>query len=145
NIVSAVLSFIIPYYLGKFTGAGMVNTLSGKFKAVKKIDEFAGTNEVKLTAIFKFAGILPGDVSSLLFGAMNISFKNFMLGATIGNIPLVIAYSIFGYVLKNVGEKPWVVAIPIVIIVLFLLIASLLTTKMIKDNKKDAEKEETLN
>lgn len=135
NIVSVFLSLSIPYFLGKFTGAGMVDTLSKKFKAIKKIDDFAGTNEVKLTAVFKFAGLLPGDLSSLLFGAMNISYKNYMIGANLGNLPLVIAYTLFGFVLKNVGEQPWVVAIPIVIIVVFLLIASLITKKMISDNK----------
>ena len=138
NIVSVFLSLSIPYFLGRFTGAGMVDTLSKKFKAIKKIDDFAGTNEVKLTAVFKFAGLLPGDLSSLLFGAMNISYKNYMIGANLGNLPLVIAYTLFGFVLKNVGEQPWVVAIPIVIIVVFLLIASLITKKMIADNKKKA-------
>lgn len=136
NIISIVLSLVIPYFLGRFTGAGMVDTLSKKFKAIKKIDDFAGTNELKLTAVFKFAGLLPGDLSSLLFGAMNISFKNFMLGATLGNLPLIVAYTLFGTVLKNVGEAPWVVAIPIVIIILFLVIASIITKKMISDNKK---------
>ena len=136
NMISVILSLSIPYFLGKFTGAGMVDTLSKKFKAIKKIDDFAGTNEFKLTAVFKFAGILPGDLSSLLFGAMNISYKNYMAGSTVGNIPLVVAYSLFGFVLKNVGEKPWVVAIPVVIIVVFLLIASVITKKMISDSKK---------
>lgn len=141
NIVSVFLSLSIPYFLGKFTGAGMVDTLSRKFKAIKKIDDFAGTNEVKLTAVFKFAGLLPGDLSSLLFGAMNISYKNYMIGSNLGNLPLVIAYTLFGYVLKNVGEAPWVVAIPVVIIVVFLLIASLITKKMIADNKKKQSEE----
>lgn len=135
NFAGMVLSLMIPYFLGRFTGAGMVDTLSKKFKAIKKIDDFAGTNEVSLTAIFKFAGILPGDLSSLLFGAMNISFKNYMIGCTLGNLPLVIVYTAFGMVLKNVGEKPWVVAIPVVVIVLFLLIASIITKKMISKNK----------
>lgn len=136
NIVSVFLSLIIPYFLGRFTGADMVDTLSKRFKAVKKLDDFAGTNEVRLTAILKFSGILPGDLSSLLFGAMNISFKNYVIGANLGNLPLVIAYTLFGYLLKNVGEKPWIVAIPVGIIIVFLLISALLTKKMIADNKK---------
>lgn len=136
NIISVFLSLSIPYFLGKFTGAGMVDTLSKKFKAIKKIDDFAGTNEVALTAVFKFAGLLPGDLSSLLFGAMNISYKNYMIGANLGNLPLVAAYTLFGFVLKNVGEQPWVVAIPIVIIIAFLVTASLITKKMISDNRK---------
>lgn len=139
NLIAVFLSLSVPYFLGKFTGAGMVDTLSKKFKTIKKIDDFAGTNEVKLTAVFKFAGILPGDISSLLFGAMNISYKNYLIGAFTGNLPLIIVYTIFGYVLKNVGEQPWVVAIPVIVIILFLVIASFITKKMISDNKKAAE------
>lgn len=138
NLVSVFLSLSIPYFIGKFTGAGMVDTLKGKFKAIKKIDDFAGTNETKLTAVIKFAGIMPGDLSSLLFGAMNISYKNYMIGSNLGNLPLVIAYTFFGTMLRSAGEKPWVVAIPVVIIVVFLLIASVITKKMIDDNKKKA-------
>ena len=75
----------------------------------------------------------------------DISYKNYMIGANLGNLPLVIAYSLFGYVLKNVGGKPWGVAIPIVIIIVFLVIASLITKKMISDNKKNAEPKEEVN
>lgn len=76
NIIGVLLSSSIPYFLGRFTGAGMVSTLSKKFKAVKKIDDFAGANEMEMTFAVKLSGLLPGDLSSLLFGAMNISFKN---------------------------------------------------------------------
>lgn len=142
NLIASFLSLSIPYFLGKFTGAGMVDTLKKKFKAIKKIDDFAGTNETKLTAVFKFSGILPGDLSSLLFGAMNISYKNYLIGANLGSLPIVIVYTLFGFVLKNVGEQPWVVAIPVVFIVGCLIIASLITKKMISDNKKkNAEQE----
>lgn len=137
NLISVFLSLSIPYFLGRFTGAGMVDTLKLKFKAVRKIDEFAGTNEIKLTAVIKFAGIMPGDISSLLFGAMGISYKNYMIGANLGNLPLVIVYTLFGTLLKNVGEQPWVVSIPVVIIIAFLLIASVITKKMISDNKNN--------
>lgn len=137
NIVSVFLSLSIPYFLGRFTGAGMVDTLKGKFKAVRKIDDFAGANEIKLTAVIKFSGVMPGDISSLLFGAMGVSYKNYMIGANLGNLPLVIVYTLFGTLLKNVGEQPWVAAIPVAIIIVFLLIASVITKKMISDNKKE--------
>ncbi len=105
NMLSVILSLSIPFFLGKFAGAGMIETLKNRFKAVRKIDDFVGMNEIKMTAIVKFSGAMPGDVSSLLFGAMNVKYKNYMIGATLGNIPLVIAYTLFGTLLKNVGES----------------------------------------
>ena len=135
NFISVILSLSIPFFLGRFAGAGMIDTLKGRFKAVRKIDDFLGMNETKLTAIVKFAGIMPGDLSSLLFGAMNISYKNFMVGAVLGNIPLIIVYTLFGTLLKSVGEQPWVVAIPAVIITVFVLISGVLVKKTADSSK----------
>lgn len=135
NIISVFLSLSIPYFLGRFTGAGMVDTLKGKFKAIKKIDEFAGANEMEMTFAIKLSGIMPGDLSSLLFGAMGISFRNYTIGANLGNLPLVIVYTFFGIALKSVGEKPWVAMIPVAVIIVFMLIASLITKNLIKKTK----------
>ncbi len=135
NLISVFLSLFVPYFLGRFTGAGMVETLKGKFKAIKKIDDFAGANETEMTFAIKLSGIMPGDLSSLLFGAMGISFKNYTLGANLGNLPLVIVYTFFGITLRNVGEQPWVAAIPVAVIIVFMLIASLITKNLIKKTK----------
>ena len=137
NIISVFLSLSIPYFLGKFTGAGMVYTLKSKFKAVKKIDDFAGANEMQMTFVVKLSGLLPGDLSSLLFGAMNVSYKNYMIGANIGNLPLVIVYTGFGVALKNVGENPWLATIPVVAIIFFVIISGIITKKMIAKNKSN--------
>ena len=135
NLISVFLSLFVPYFLGRFTGAGMVETLKGKFKAIKKIDDFTGANETEMTFAIKLSGIIPGDLSSLLFGAMGISFKNYTLGANLGNLPLVIVYTFFGITLRNVGEQPWVAAIPVAVIIVFMLIASLITKNLIKKTK----------
>ena len=136
NIISVFLSLSIPYFLGKFTGAGMVDTLKSKFKAVKKIDDFAGANETQMTFVIKMSGLLPGDLSSLLFGAMNISYKKYMIGANLGNLPLIIVYTSFGVALKNIGEKPWLAMIPVAAIIFFVIISGFITKKMIADNKR---------
>lgn len=143
NIISVFLSLSVPYALGRFTGAGMVDTLKKKFKAIKKLDDFAGANEIQMTFAIKLSGLLPGDLSSLLFGAMGISYKNYMIGSFFGTLPLAIVYSFFGYALKNIGEQPWVVAIPVAVIIIFTLIASLITKKMIAKTKaNNTSKEE---
>ncbi|MBQ3086670.1 MAG: VTT domain-containing protein [Clostridia bacterium] len=139
NLISVFLSLMIPYFLGKFTGAGMVDTLKGKFKAVKKLDDFAGANEMQTAFVVKLSGLLPGDLSSLLFGAMNISFKNFLVGANLGMLPLAIVYTGFGTALKSIGEKPWLAAVPVVAIVVFVIISGIITKRMIAKNKQNRE------
>lgn len=144
NIISVFLSLSIPYFLGRFTGASMADTLKGKFKAIKKLDDFAGANEMQMTFAVKLSGLLPGDLSSLLFGAMGISYKNYMIGANLGMLPLVIVYTFFGCTLKSVGEKPWVVAIPVVVIIVFVLVASFITKKLIEKTKAERKDEQNV-
>ena len=144
NLISVFLSLFVPFFLGKFTGAGMVKTLKKRFKAIKKIDDFAGSNETQMAFAVKLSGILPGDLSSLLFGAMNISLKKFIIGSNLGMLPLVIVYTFLGIALKNIGNAPWIVVIPVVAIVVFNIIASLFTKNLISKNKakKSEEKNE---
>ena len=139
NIISVFLSSSIPYFLGRFTGSGMVSTLKNRFKAVKKIDDFAGANEAQTTFVVKLSGLLPGDLSSLLFGAMNVSYKNYMIGANLGNLPLVLVYTGFGVALKSIGEKPWLAAIPVAAIIVFVLISGIITKKLIAKTKAERE------
>ena len=40
NFIATALSLILPYYLGRFTGRQMIEALTARFKAVKKIDDF---------------------------------------------------------------------------------------------------------
>lgn len=136
NVISVFLSLSIPYFLGKFTGSGMVDTLKKRFKAIKKLDDFAGANEMQMTFVVKLSGVLPGDLSSLLFGAMNISYKNFMIGANLGMFPLAVVYTIFGVTLKSIGENPYLVAVPIVAISLFIVVSGIITKRMISKAKK---------
>ena len=139
NIISILLSSFAPYFLGRFTGAGIVDSLKNRFKAVKKIDDFKGANEKMMTFTIKLSGIIPGDLSSLLFGAINVSFKNYVIGANLGMLPLAVVYTLFGVALKNVGEKPWVVAIPVAVIVVFVIIASIITKRLISKTKAEQE------
>ena len=89
--------------------------------------------------VVKLSGLLPGDLSSLLFGAMNISFKNFLVGANLGMLPLAIVYTGFGTALKSIGEKPWLAAVPVVAIVVFVIISGIITKRMIAKNKQNRE------
>lgn len=141
NIISIFLSSFAPYFLGRFTGAGIVDSLKNRFKAVKKIDDFKGANEKMMTFTIKLSGVIPGDLSSLLFGAINVSLKNYVIGANLGMLPLAVVYTLFGVALKNVGEKPWVVAIPVAVIVVFVIIASFITKRLIAKTKAQQTEE----
>ncbi len=96
NIIAVALSLVLPYYLGKFTGSGMVNTLKKRFPKIQQIDNFAEENDFALVFVLKASGFLPCDVSSLIFGAMEIPFGKYFLASNIGMIPLNALWTLLG-------------------------------------------------
>lgn len=136
NFIAVAIGLIPPYFLGKFTGKGMVDTLKSRFPKVKKIDDFAGENSFIISFIIKASGIIPGDLSTLILGAMNLPFKNFYLGATLGTLPLNIMWAILGNKGDLSNPKTYLYLLPIII---FAVVMSIVVNKL--SNKKAAESE----
>lgn len=96
NFIATACSLILPYFLGKFTGADMVNSLKGRFKAIKKLDDFADENSFAVVFVFKAGGFMPSDLSSLIFGALNIPFSKYFIASNLGMLVLNILWSLVG-------------------------------------------------
>ena len=96
NFIATACSLILPYFLGRFTGADMVNSLKGRFKAIKKLDDFADENSFAVVFVFKAGGFIPSDLSSLIFGALNIPFGKYFLASNLGMLVLNVLWSLVG-------------------------------------------------
>ena len=139
NFIAVAIGMIPPYFLGKFTGSGMVNTLKKRFPKVKKIDDFADKNGFMVSFILKASGLIPGDTSSLILGAMGIDFKSFYIGATLGTLPINIMWAILG----NKGDlsNPYTL-LYLLPIVVFALVMSFVVKKV--SAKKNGNSKETV-
>lgn len=97
NFIATVVSMIVPYYLGRFTGKGMYDSLKARFPKVQKFDSFNSKNSFVNTLVIKMTGVIPGDLSSLLIGAVGIDFKTFFIAGNIGIIPINILWVCIGH------------------------------------------------
>lgn len=133
NFVGNALSMLLTYYLGRFTGKPMVDTLKAKFPKVKKIDEFTEANDTAVVFCIKASGLMPSDLSSVLFGAMNISFTKYVVAANLGMLPINILWCLLGN--KGDVSNPlsflYVLPIPV-----FAVFATVIMKKMSNKNKK---------
>lgn len=138
NLISTLLSLALPYFLGRFTGASMVESLKNRFPKVRKIDEFAGANESLVVFLVKASGAIPSDLTSLLFGAMSINFKKYYIFSNLGLIPINVLWTLLGN--KGDVSNPlsflYILPIPI-----FALGASLLMSKLSKKNGKKSKED----
>lgn len=127
NFIAMAISLIPPYFLGRFTGKGMVDTLKRRFPKVKKIDDFAGQNGLVISFVVKASGLIPSDTSSLILGAMDIPFGKFYIGATLGVLPLNIMWTILGN--KGDFNNPYTI-LYILPIIAFVIIMSVVVKKV---------------
>jgi uncharacterized membrane protein YdjX (TVP38/TMEM64 family) len=96
NLIATALSLSLPYFLGRFTGKPMFDTLKKRFPKISKLDDFAGENEFAFVLIMKVSGLLASDLSSLIFGTLNIPYRKYMIAANLGMIPLNILWTLLG-------------------------------------------------
>ncbi len=96
NIIATASSLSLPYFLGRFTGKPMFDTLKNRFPKISKLDDFAGENEFAFVLIMKVSGLLASDLSSLIFGTLNIPYKKYMVAANLGLLPLNILWTLLG-------------------------------------------------
>ena len=97
GFIGSFLSLIFPYYLGRFLGMDAVNTLEKRFKAIEKIDGFAEKNVFGVVFICKVGAIMPSDLNSLVFGAMNLPFGKYFLSSNISLLILDVLWTLLGY------------------------------------------------
>lgn len=96
NFIGSLLSLFLPYYLGKYLGMNAVNTLKKRFKAIEKLDNFTGDNAFSIVFICKVGAILPSDLNSLIFGAMNLPFGKYFISSNISLFILNILWTLLG-------------------------------------------------
>lgn len=132
NFIGVALSVIMPYYLGKFTGKDMLDTLKERFPKIKKLDDFAGKNEFMVVYVVKASGVIPSDLMNVVYGAMNINFMKYFIASNIGMLPFNILFTLLANKgdLSNPYSLLYIIPIPV-----FVVIMSIIVKKMTKKNE----------
>lgn len=142
NFIATAFSLILPYYLGRFTGSEMVDALKDRFKAIQKLDSFADENSFSVVLIFKAGGFIPSDLSSLIFGALNIPFPKYFVAANLGMLVLNALWTLFGTKGDLTNPFSYLYALPaLVFAIAAAIFMSIRQKKKHNENKTDIETE----
>ena len=131
NLIGVALSVILPYYFGRFTGKGLLDTLKLRFPKIKKLDDFAGKNEFMVVYVVKASGVIPSDLMSVIYGAMNINFFKFFIASNLGMLPFNILFSFLGNKgdLSNPYTLLYIVPIPIFVVIMSIVVKKMTAKK----------------
>lgn len=134
NAVAVALSVILPYYFGRFAGKDLLDTLKVKFPKIKKLDDFAGKNEFMVVYVVKASGVVPSDLMSVIYGAMNVNFFKFFVASNLGMLPFNVLFTLLANKgdLSNPYSLLYVVPIPVFVVIMSIVVKKMTGEKKIK-------------
>lgn len=136
NAIATALTLLLPYFLGRFMGKDLFESLKQKYKAVRTIEEFTDSNSFAIVFLFKAGGFIPTDLSSLIFGSINIPFFKYYIASNLGSLVLNFVWSLVG--VKGALSNPlsFLYALPATVLAFIAsVILSLYKKKKHSDNK----------
>ena len=120
NFLGRAVTLALPYWMGRFSGASMVESLTAKYPKLKTVVDYQNGNSLYISFFMRTLNFLPGDAVSLFLGAEKIPFGTYMAGGVLGTLPGVILATIFGANIKNPKSPAfWLSAVLLVMISVF--------------------------
>ena len=96
NLLGLVLVVSIPYGLGAFYGRTYVEGILAKREKIGILREIQGKSGLFISYFTRVVGILPGDLVSMLLGALHIGYGKYLAGSLLGLAPVMLAATFWG-------------------------------------------------
>lgn len=136
NFLGRAVTLSIPYWVGRFSGSDLINSLQGKYPKLKEMCDKQGQNPIFISFLLRTFCFLPGDAVSLYLGATRIPFTHYLTGGVLGTTLGVVLATILGSSITEPGSPAfWLSAS----LMAFMAIISVIF--YLNSNKKKAHKE----
>ena len=94
NLAGSVLSSAVGYLMGRFYGTEAVIKIVKKNKKLSLLIERQSNNIIFFSFFLRTLLFLPLESVSMYFGAVKASFKEYLIGSTLGLLPNIIISTI---------------------------------------------------
>jgi uncharacterized membrane protein YdjX (TVP38/TMEM64 family) len=117
NVLGMIVCTAVPYWIGKYSGAKVINKLIKKYPKMQVIDEFKSENEWFLSFFVRAIGFLPCDAVSMILGAWRVDFKKYITGTAVGMLPGLIATTLVGITITNPRSPGFILSLILTVLV----------------------------
>lgn len=130
NIAGLTISFTIPYLVGRYSGGDLVDTITEKYPKAKSVVNYSHRNNLFASYISRAVVVVPGDLVSMLHGAMRMPYRAYLAGSLVGVLPEMLVQTYIGAKLGSLTTKT--VIIMIILILLTMAFSLMLNKKFNK-------------
>lgn len=96
NIIGLAVSFAIPYFIGRFSGADTADAILEKYPKAKKIADYGHNNNFFTVYISRAITVVPNDLVSMLHGSVKMPFPTFVIASVVGILPEMLVETYIG-------------------------------------------------
>lgn len=104
NFLGRAVTLSIPYWVGRFSGSDMMDSLQKKYPKIEQICREQEQKPIFISFLLRTFCFLPGDAVSMYLGAARIPFPYYLTGGVLGTTLGVVLSTIFGSSITEPGS-----------------------------------------
>lgn len=136
-IAGTVLSAAVTYGIGRGVGKPALRRLLGP--RVERWNRQIARGGVIAMIIMRVLPVAPFSVVNLIAGALQVGFRNYLIGTLVGMAPGILVTVTFAHHLAETVRRPSIGAITVLAVVASLLIGSAIGLQRMFERKRNAE------
>lgn len=114
NTIGLAVCFTIPYLVGRISGGGLVKTIEQKYPKAQKLVSYGHDNNLFASYISRAVVVVPGDIVSMIHGALRMPYRPYLLGSIMGVLPEMLVQTYIGAQLKHLTLKSVLVMVALI-------------------------------
>lgn len=120
NFLGRTVTLSIPYWIGRFSGSDLVDSLQTKYPKLKEFCSRQEENPIFISFLLRTFIFLPGDAVSLYLGASKIPFSYYLAGGIMGTTLGVVLATLLGSSIKDPASPAfWLSGFLMVLVAVF--------------------------
>ena len=117
NLAGLWLCVTLPYWVGRISGQGLARHIVQTYPKAARVDQVVARNQVFTAYLLRVLGLLPGDLVSILMGAMGMGYRGYLTGSLLGLLPgMLIQTALGGYADRPTSPVFWVLCLLMVLV-----------------------------
>ena len=95
NTIGLLILSTVPYWIGRRLGAPVLEQICERHPRLRNAGKLGIRSEIVLNILIRLTGI-PVNIASIYLGARRFSFGKYLVASVLGNLPMMIPYTLIG-------------------------------------------------
>lgn len=111
NLIGGIIMTSIPFWIGKRSGAKLMDHLVQRNPKLELLRTLPQKNEWFVSFFVRIVGGLPGDLVSMYLGSSSLHYIRYICGTMMGLFPSIIIFSVMGMSINDVSSPAFKISI----------------------------------